>query len=183
MKPRRKWCRIFLNLYKHKLSLAEYTSTKAYLYVILKNKITYYYRLEVMHQCYANYIVNHAPAQSISPLMYIETRELENILIAAIANLPPKCQEVFRLSREQYLSDKKIVAEMGILSKPRNSIRVRPCVCCAVLWVAYSRWLFLLFLWQITAGSYRVLPLKTADLFNKYQLFYEKHNSVHTELC
>ena len=107
----------FINLYRHKLSLEENTSIKAYLYVILKNKITDYYRLEVMHQRYADYIVNHTSAESMSPLVYVETRELEQILRDAIANLPPKCREVFRLSREQYLSDKEIAAEMGISVK------------------------------------------------------------------
>lgn len=107
----------FINLYKHKLALDEHTSIKAYLYVILKNKITDYYRLEVMHQRYAEYVVNHTSAEPMSPLVYVETRELEKILKEAIANLPPKCQEVFRLSREQYLSDKEIAAEMAISVK------------------------------------------------------------------
>ena len=104
----------FINLYQHKSSLDEQTSIKAYLYVILKNKITDYYRREVVHQQYADYIVNHTSAETVSPLAYVETRELEKILNDAINNLPPQCQKVFKLSREQYLSDKEIAAEMGI---------------------------------------------------------------------
>jgi len=107
----------FINLYKHKDALAANTSVKAYLYIILKNKITDYYRLEVMHQRYADYIVKHTSASPMSPLVYVETRELEQLLKDAIADLPPKCQEVFRLSREEYLSDKEIAAQMGISVK------------------------------------------------------------------
>jgi RNA polymerase sigma-70 factor (family 1) len=107
----------FINLYKHKNSIEENTSIKAYLYVILKNKITDYYRLEVMHQKYADYVINHTSTEPMSPLVYVETRELEKILKDAIATLPPKCQEVFRLSREMYLSDKEIATEMGISVK------------------------------------------------------------------
>lgn len=107
----------FISLYKHRDSIEENTSIKAYLYVILKNKITDYYRLEVMQQRYADYIVQHASAEPMSPLVYVETRELEKILKDAIAALPPKCQEVFRLSRESYLSDKEIAAQMGISVK------------------------------------------------------------------
>ncbi len=107
----------FIKLYKHKFSLNENTSIRAYLYVILKNKIIDYYRLEVMHQRYADYIASRMPTETLSPLVYVETRELENILKTAIDNLPPKCQEVFRLSRESYLSDKDIAAQMVISVK------------------------------------------------------------------
>lgn len=107
----------FINLYKHKNSIEVNTSVKAYLYIILKNKITDYYRREVMHQRYAEYIVNHTSAEPLSPLVYVETRELEKILKDAIAALPPKCQEVFRLSRESYLSDKEIAEQMDISLK------------------------------------------------------------------
>ena len=107
----------FINLYQHKMSLDCNTSIKAYLYVILKNKITDFYRQEVVHQRYADYIVNHTSSETISPLAYVETRELEKILKDAINNLPPQCQKVFKLSREQYLSDKEIAAEMGISVK------------------------------------------------------------------
>lgn len=107
----------FISLYKHKNSIEPNTSVKAYLYIILKNKITDYYRREVMHQRYAEYIVNHTSAEPLSPLVYVETRELEKILKDAIAALPPKCQEVFRLSRERYLTDKEIAAQMDISVK------------------------------------------------------------------
>jgi len=107
----------FISLYKHRDSIEENTSIKAYLYVILRNKITDYYRLEVMQQRYADYIIKHTSAEPMSPLVYVETRELEKILKEAIAALPPKCQEVFRLSRESYLSDKEIAEQMDISLK------------------------------------------------------------------
>lgn len=107
----------FINLYQHKMSLDANTSIKAYLYIILKNKITDFYRQEVVHQRYADYIVNHTSSETVSPLAYVETRELEKILKEAINNLPPQCQKVFRLSREQYLSDKEIATEMDISVK------------------------------------------------------------------
>jgi RNA polymerase sigma-70 factor (family 1) len=107
----------FINLYQHKMSLDANTSIKAYLYVILKNKIIDFYRQEVIHQRYTDYIINHTSSETFSPLAYVETRELEKILKDAINNLPPQCQKVFKLSREQYLSDKEIAAEMGISVK------------------------------------------------------------------
>lgn len=107
----------FISLYQHKMSLDANTSIKAYLYVILKNKITDFYRQEVIHQRYADYVANHTSTEPMSPLVYVETRELEKILKNAIDNLPPQCQRVFKLSREHYLSDKEIATEMGISIK------------------------------------------------------------------
>lgn len=104
----------FINLYQHKASLEADTSVKAYLYVILKNKITDYYRREVLHQRYTDYAAAHTPSESLSPLVYVETRQLEALLKDAIEKLPAQCQRVFRLSREENLSDKEIAAEMGI---------------------------------------------------------------------
>ncbi len=104
----------FINLYQHKASLVESTSVKAYLYVILKNKIINQYRHEFLKQRYSDYITRQAPSDELSPLAYVETRELEKQLKQAIEQLPPQCRMVFKLSREQYLSDKEIAVEMDI---------------------------------------------------------------------
>jgi len=104
----------FINLYNHKKAIREDTSIRAYLYVILKNKvINQYYRAE-LHEKYTAHVVKQIPTASISPLAYVETRELERILKAEIEKLPPKCQLVFKLSREQHLSDKEIATELDI---------------------------------------------------------------------
>jgi RNA polymerase sigma-70 factor (family 1) len=104
----------FINLYQHKNSLAENTSIRAYLYVILKNKIINHYRLATVHQKYADYVAYHQPAASVSPLALVETRELEKLLKDEIEKLPPQCRMVFKLSREKYLSDKEIAVELDI---------------------------------------------------------------------
>lgn len=104
----------FINLYEHRASLMESTSVKAYLYVILKNKIINQYRQELLKQRYSDYIIHHTPSDDLSPLVYVETRELELQLRQAIEQLPPQCRMVFKLSREQYLSDKEIASAMDI---------------------------------------------------------------------
>jgi RNA polymerase sigma factor (sigma-70 family) len=93
----------FINLYHSKSLLKTDTSIKAYLYVILKNKIIDYFRRVAVHQRYADYIVQHTPLENSTPLAYVETRELERILKDAIDRLPPQCQMVFKLSREEQL--------------------------------------------------------------------------------
>lgn len=104
----------FINLYNHKEAIQENTSIRAYLYVILKNKIINLYHQAELHEKYAAYVSNQHPVVILSPLAYVETRELEGLLRAEIEKLPPQCQLVFKLSREQFLSDKEIAAEMEI---------------------------------------------------------------------
>lgn len=104
----------FINLYLHKDSLDKNTSIRAYLYVMLKNRIINHYHREIVHQQYADYVTYQQPKGEISPLDYVETRELERQLKEEIEKLPPQCKKVFKLSREQYLTDKEIAAEMDI---------------------------------------------------------------------
>jgi len=104
----------FINLYNHKNAIEENTSIRAYLYVILKNRIINLYRQAELHQKYTVYINQQQPSLSVSPLAYVETRELERLLKAEIEKLPPQCQMVFKLSREQHLTDKEIADELDI---------------------------------------------------------------------
>jgi RNA polymerase sigma-70 factor (family 1) len=104
----------FINLFNHKEAIEQTTSIRAYLYVILKNKAINLYRQAELHEKYTAYMTSQPPALSVSPLAYVETRELEQLLNSEIEKLPPQCQLVFKLSREQNLSDKEIAAEMDI---------------------------------------------------------------------
>jgi RNA polymerase sigma-70 factor (ECF subfamily) len=45
---------------------------------------------------------------------YIDTKELELLLQQEIQKLPPQCQHVFRLRREDELSNKEIALELNI---------------------------------------------------------------------
>ena len=104
----------FINLYNHKDAIQENTSIRAYLYVILKNKIINIYYQAELHAKYTDYVLSQPPSPSVSPLAFVETRELEKLLKAEIEKLPPQCQLVFKLSREQHLSDKEIATELDI---------------------------------------------------------------------
>lgn len=44
----------------------------------------------------------------------IENKELQQILLQQIDDLPPKCREVFRMSREERLPYKSIAEQMSI---------------------------------------------------------------------
>lgn len=90
---------------------------KPYLYVAVKNT--------ALNKLKVNRRKADVEETSINPL-YVENRtaednmeynEMEQVLMDTIAELPPKCQEVFRLSRFEEMSYKEIAAELDISVK------------------------------------------------------------------
>lgn len=104
----------FIDLYTHKTSISPDTSIKAYLYVILKNKILGIYRKEKVRQRYFASVTEKEITHADTTAQQIETRQLEQLLKNEIENLPEKCRMVFKLSREEFLSDKEIAERMDI---------------------------------------------------------------------
>lgn len=53
----------------------------------------------------------------VSPLEHIQARETEEFVMKAIEALPPKCKQIFVMSRREYLSNKEIAAILEISEK------------------------------------------------------------------
>ncbi|WP_262485818.1 RNA polymerase sigma-70 factor [Daejeonella lutea] len=104
----------FVNLYSQKASMLEIRSVRAYLYVILKNKVLNYYRKESARRRYQEYLASTFGEQDNSTELGIQSREIERQLDHEIENLPPKCRAVFKLSRKEHLSNKDIASRLGI---------------------------------------------------------------------
>lgn len=104
----------FINLYSHKASVLEIRSVRAYLYVILKNKILNHYRKESARKKYQLYLSATFGELDNSTELNIQSREIERQLDEEIEKLPPKCRAVFKLSRKEHLSNKDIASQLGI---------------------------------------------------------------------
>ncbi|WP_183874550.1 RNA polymerase sigma factor [Pedobacter sp. AK017] len=104
----------FVKLYEHKRSIETNTSVQAYLFVILKNQILNHYRSQLVRNKYELHIAKHANAEDHSLIEQIESRELAALINMEIEKLPPKCREVFILSRKGFLSNKEIAAKLDI---------------------------------------------------------------------
>lgn len=105
---------VFLSLFNTSASLNKVSSLMAYLYVVLKNRILDQYRHELVHKKYEGYVANTFTELDHSTQEWIETRELENRLKAEIEKLPPQCRNVFKLSREEFKSNREIAATLEI---------------------------------------------------------------------
>ena len=104
----------FLALYRNRHSLDKVNSLMAYLYVILKNRIFDQYRHDLVQKKYEGYLSASFSEADESTEEWIETRELERRLNEEIEKLPPKCRSVFKLSRNEYFSNKEIALKMAI---------------------------------------------------------------------
>lgn len=106
----------FITLFKHKDSADTITSLLPYLYVILKNRILDKHRHDLIYQAYQNYAVHEYSNQTAENDVqdYIESKELEQRLMEEIEKLPPQCGNVFKLRREQELSNKQVAALLNI---------------------------------------------------------------------
>lgn len=104
----------FVSLHARREQLSAGTPLRAYLYVTLKHKLLNHYRQALVHQRYEDYFAGSSSEADHSTELLIESRELERLIETEIERLPPQCQAVFRLSRQENLSNKEIAARLGI---------------------------------------------------------------------
>ncbi|MEP7376366.1 MAG: RNA polymerase sigma-70 factor [Chitinophagaceae bacterium] len=106
---------VFLAIYLQKEKLSDIVHFKAYLLSIAKHKVFNYYRAKLLHEKHQQHIF-HQPEVYVSLRTeeVLENKELARIISEKIEQLPPKCREIFRLSREERLSYRKIAQRMSI---------------------------------------------------------------------
>jgi len=112
---------IFVHLWEKKEKLNIKSSLSGYLFRSVHNScINYLEREKIMRK---NYSINEFPALELKmkqplspdyPIGYFLAREMENQIEAEIEKLPEQCREIFKLSRIECLSHKKIAKKLNI---------------------------------------------------------------------
>lgn len=105
---------IFTTLLTKRDDLVEIVSLKAYLYTSLKHAIFNHYRKELTNKRYEEFALNTSLHSDDSLLSRLHARELEEHLAEAIETLPPQCKTVFKLSRQEHLSNSQIATRLQI---------------------------------------------------------------------
>jgi RNA polymerase sigma-70 factor (ECF subfamily) len=105
---------VFLAVYLQKDNLQNIQNFKAYLFGIAKNKVFNYYRHQLVKRQYQQNLLNE-----INPVIddvneILENKQLVQIIDQQVEQLPPKCREVFKLSRQENLSYKAIAQRLKI---------------------------------------------------------------------
>ena len=106
---------VFLAVYQQKMDLHLIGHFNAWLFTIAKNKIFNYYRHELVKRKYHNQLLlNESGTMADEGNRILENKEQLQIIQRQIEKLPPKCREVFKLSRQENLTYKSIAQRLNI---------------------------------------------------------------------
>lgn len=103
----------FMVFFKQRYRSANIQSLPAYLNTVLKNKILDHYRRESVLKKYEVFATKLV-VEPVYDETQVETKELSDLLSLNINKLPRQCKKVFKLSREEQLSNKEIARELNI---------------------------------------------------------------------
>lgn len=105
----------FITLFKSKATAHEIKSPMAYLYTVLKNRLFDQFRHDLIHKKFEEHIIyrqKYLEENNVSN--YIESKEMENMLLQEVNKLPNQCRNVFQMRREQEMSNKEIASSLNI---------------------------------------------------------------------
>ncbi len=108
---------VFLRIWERRAHVDESGSFSAYVFQAAKNRIFNGFRKKVNEQVYLDFLLASENTEHSLTEIEVEYREVKLKAEAAINAMPPKRQEIFRLSRELGLKNKEIAAKLGISIK------------------------------------------------------------------
>ncbi len=107
---------VFLKIWKIREELSPDKSFDSFLFTIAKNGILNTIRKEKSQKAYLNYSVLY-PEKNVLIDEELNFHELERAYQQAVNQLSPKRREIFKLSREKFLSNAEIADHLGISVK------------------------------------------------------------------
>lgn len=107
---------VFVKLWEARMFLKEDENFKGFLFIITRNIIFNQFRKSFNENAYKMTVLNSVD-ESYSIEEEMNTSDLRVYINKLVTELPPRQQEVFRLSREQYLSYKEISLRLDITEK------------------------------------------------------------------
>ncbi|ULT28027.1 sigma-70 family RNA polymerase sigma factor [Sphingobacterium sp. E70] len=105
---------LFISVWKNRAFITEIESLPAYLFSSCRYLVLAHYRKEMRMQVTQGVEHLEFEDQSIPIEDRLYYRYVIDIVAKEVENLPQKCQEVFKLSREYYMSNKEIAQKLGI---------------------------------------------------------------------
>jgi RNA polymerase sigma-70 factor (ECF subfamily) len=105
---------VFLRLWEKRASLTGVCDLESYLFISTRNEIVNCMRKQVVRRKYIVRIKEMFEEESGTPEQDLIARQRTEAVQKAIQQLPPKQQQVWKLSREKGLSYEDIAAQLGI---------------------------------------------------------------------
>lgn len=108
---------VFVKIWKNRTQLRIEISLRAYLFRAVRNQSLDYLKKQLARAETCDKPQLPLADTQASPEMLLVHEELHERIEAAIANLPPQCQQVFRLSREEGLKYQEIAQQLNLSIK------------------------------------------------------------------
>lgn len=105
---------LFISVWKNREMIEEIESLPAYLFSSCRYLILAQYRKDVKLKITHNCIDLELQDESIDIEDRLYYRYIIDVVAKEVENLPEKCKEVFKLSRDYYLSNKEIAKKLAI---------------------------------------------------------------------
>lgn len=114
----------FLKLWENRENLQDDSNLKGYLYQILRNNSLNYLKAEKVRQKYEErlqfryneLLLNYQALEQVD-FDSISFKELNDIILKTIEQLPPQCKKVFEMSRYESMQNKEIAEQLGVSVK------------------------------------------------------------------
>lgn len=106
---------LFVYVWEHRTEIDFSLSLKSYLFQSAKNRALNYLRNQ--KQKVPIDALKDDCDNSYNSDVELELKELQNLIKEAVCQLPPKCQDIFRKSREEHKSNQEIASEMHVSIK------------------------------------------------------------------
>lgn len=105
---------LFEMVWKKRESLSFTGSISSYLYACIRNLVLNHIAHQKVRARYIDSLQEFMEQEDGPTDFYVREQQLKALIEAAIAALPEKMSEIFRLSRHEYLSHKEIAAKLQL---------------------------------------------------------------------
>lgn len=116
---------VFFNVFNGQINLREIKNLKAYLLGVAKYKVLNWMRRRHVETAYQQYMAARIQYSDQSPEAGLNRKELQSILLEAVAKLPKQQRTAFELSRIQGLTHEQISSVMGVSKQTVKDYIVR----------------------------------------------------------
>lgn len=105
---------VFIKIWEKRSKLNEVENFPAYLHVMTRNLLIDQLQKKIPVYNENNWANNMLPEDRHLPHQQLDYRELTTLIRQAVDQLPPRQQQIYRLSRDQHLTHRQIAGELGL---------------------------------------------------------------------